>query len=146
MDTYLEKKPHGKSWTAHVQAISCHKLFTGNPCSGQRRPRPAGQGNSHLWRSGLVFRNLVVFVCITVVAVLACDKYLNWFISAQGLRTLDLAPRSRTSQASGRGKKVRVSKNGSSCERGQYSQSIMGMGMRWTTLHQHWQSRSSSSM
>ncbi len=52
----------------------------------------------------------------------------------------------KPSQASGHGKNVRVSTSSPVCEREQYSQSIMGMGPRWTTSHWHQQHHSCSSM
>jgi hypothetical protein len=42
------------------------------------------------------------------------------------------------------GKNVKASINNPKCERGQYSQSNMGAGTGWTTLHQHWQHACSS--
>jgi hypothetical protein len=52
----------------------------------------------------------------------------------------------KPSQASCYGKIMSVSTSSPICERGPYSQSIMGMGLVWTTSHQHRQHHSSSSM
>ncbi len=53
---------------------------------------------SLMWMWASVW-NLAIFVCIVVAAILLCDVYPKWFISAREHRTLDPGPRSETSQA-----------------------------------------------
>jgi hypothetical protein len=88
-----------------------------------------------------------IIVCIVVVSVLECDVYPELFISALGLRTLDLAPRSEQAKPSKRPWEECESVYKRSHLRKRAAWSIYyRQGPGWNTSHWHQQHRSSLSM